>query len=280
MDMEKPEVRVIGERLKNPNQKFTAVGKKRFMKFENKVAIITGASRGIGAAIATAFAAEGCKIIGVYNNNSQAMQKVADSIHAAGGKVLAIQANVGDRKEVKRIITLSLRNYGRIDILVNNAGILQQKPFELIKDEEWDTTFQVCLKGPFMLTQEVHPIFKVQKSGRIINIASIGGQFGGPKAPHYAAAKAGLICFTKSTARIFSPFGATANCISPGFIQTDMSANEIDQMGGLEAVAQTIPVRRIGIPTDVASAAVYLASDEASYITGCVLNVNGGQFML
>ena len=163
--------------------------------------------------------------------------------------------------------------------MVNNAGILQQKPFETITDDDLNNTLDICLKGPFICSQEILPYFKKQNSGRIINIASKGGQFGGPKAPHYAASKAGLICFTKSSARIMSAYNVTVNCISPGFIETDMSKAEIHSLGGSSVVGKTIPVGRLGQPSDIAAAAIYLASESASFVTGHTINVNGGEYM-
>ncbi|OGP69721.1 MAG: hypothetical protein A2Y80_04770 [Deltaproteobacteria bacterium RBG_13_58_19] len=250
------------------------------MRLKDQVALVTGASRGIGRGIALAFAQEGCNLVINYQQNAAAAQEVAAAVQALGPQALAVQADVSRRPEVQRLIQETAASFGRIDILVNNAAILQQKPFEEITDADWEAMFGVCLKGPFILSQEIFPYFKKQGQGRIINIASIGGQFGGPKAPHYSAAKAGLICFTKSAARLMAAYGVRVNCISPGFINTDMSAREISQMGGLGAVGATIPLGRIGAPADIAEAAVFLASEESSYITGQTINVNGGLYML
>jgi NAD(P)-dependent dehydrogenase (short-subunit alcohol dehydrogenase family) len=249
-------------------------------RLEGKIAVITGASRGIGRAIATRFAEEGCKVVINYISNDKAALEVEQAVVSNGGQAIKVKADVSNRDAVRAMLSGAYNRFGRIDIIVNNAGILQQKPFESISDDDWDRMFSVCLKGAFIVSQEVLPYFKNQHGGRIINIASMGGQFGGPKAPHYAAAKAGLMCFTKSTARIMAEFGVTANCISPGFIKTEMSEREIEQIGGESIAAKNIPVGRIGNPEDIAAAAVYLASDEASFVTGHVLNVNGGQFML
>lgn len=249
-------------------------------RLEGKIAVITGASRGIGRAIAIRFTEEGCKVVINYISNDKAALEVEQEVVSNGGQAIKVKADVSNRDAVKAMLAEAYNRFGRIDIIVNNAGILQQKPFESISDDDWDRMFAVCLKGSFIVSQEVLPYFKNQHGGRIINIASMGGQFGGPKAPHYAAAKAGLICFTKSTARIMAEFGVTANCISPGFIKTEMSKREIEQIGGESIAAKNIPAGRIGIPEDIAAAAVYLASDESSFVTGHVLNVNGGQFML
>jgi NAD(P)-dependent dehydrogenase (short-subunit alcohol dehydrogenase family) len=250
------------------------------MRLKDKVAVVTGASRGIGREIALRFAREGCQVVVNYRSQADAAAEVRDQIATYGQKALAVQADVSSRVEVRRMFDAALEAFGHIDILVNNAGILKQMPFEEITDEEWDRMQAVCLKSAFITSQEVFPHFKARSGGRIINIASMGAQFGGPKAPHYAAAKAGLICFTKSTARIMAAYGVTANCISPGFVSTDMSAKEINSLGGEEAVGKTILVGRIGQPADIAAAAVFLASDESAFVTGHILNVNGGMFML
>jgi NAD(P)-dependent dehydrogenase (short-subunit alcohol dehydrogenase family) len=250
------------------------------MKLKNKVAVVTGASRGIGRGIALKLAAEGCHVVINYMSNESAAREVAGAIQAMGGQALVVQADVSQRPEVQRLFQAAVATFGGIDILVNNAGILQQKPFEEITDNDWDRMLAVCLKGPFLCAQEVSPYFKERRGGKIINVASMGGQFGGPKAPHYSAAKAGLICFTRSLARLLATYRVNVNCISPGFIETDMSAREINNMGGLEAVGQTIPLGRIGAPGDIGAAAVFLASEDSAYITGETINVNGGLYML
>ncbi|MEW6386277.1 MAG: glucose 1-dehydrogenase [Thermodesulfobacteriota bacterium] len=249
------------------------------MRLQDQVAIVTGAGRGIGRGIALAFAREGAKVVINYRQNQGAARETVAAAQALGAQALAVQADVSRRVEGQRLVQETAASFGRIDILVNNAAILQQKPFEEITDADWESMFGVCLKGPFILSQEIFPFFKKQGQGCIINLASMGGQFGGPKAPHYSAAKAGLICFTKSTARLMAAYRVRVNCISPGFIETDMSAREISQMGGLAAVGTTIPLGRIGAPADIAGAAVFLASEEASYITGQTINVNGGLYM-
>ncbi len=249
------------------------------MKLKDQVAVVTGASRGIGRGIALKFAAEGGDVVVNYQAHEAAAREVEAVIQAMGRRALAVRADISRRSEVQRLFQAAAATFGHIDILVNNAAILQQKPFEEITDADWDGMLAVCLKGPFICSQEVFPYFKEQRRGKIINIASMGGQFGGPKAPHYSAAKAGLICFTKSLARLMAEYRINVNCISPGFIQTDMSAREISQLGGLEAVGQNIPLGRIGEPTDIGAAAVFLASEDSAYITGQTINVNGGLYM-
>lgn len=250
------------------------------MRLKGKVALVTGSGRGIGREIALRFAREGADVVVNYRRSEDRAGEVVKEAEEAGSRAAALRADVSRREEVKALFEEIERLFARIDIVVNNAGILEQKPFEEITDENWDEMFAVCLKGPFIVSQEVFPYFKRRRGGRIINIASMGGQFGGPKAPHYAAAKAGLICFTRSTARIMAGCGVTVNAVSPGFVETEMSAREIALIGGREEAAKNIPAGRIGRPEDIAAAAVYLATDEASFVTGHILNVNGGQYML
>lgn len=250
------------------------------MRLKGKVALVTGSGRGIGREIALRFAREGAGVVVNYRRSEERAREVVKEAEEAGVRAVALQADVSRRAEVKALFKEIDRRFARIDIVVNNAGILEQKPFEEITDENWDEMFAVCLKGPFIVSQEVFPYFKRRQAGRIINIASMGGQFGGPKAPHYAAAKAGLICFTRSTARIMAGCGVTVNAVSPGFVETEMSAREIALSGGKEEAAKNIPAGRIGRPEDIAAAAVYLATDEAAFVTGHILNVNGGQYML
>ncbi len=249
------------------------------MKLKDKVAMITGSSRGIGRAIAIRFAEEGCNIVINYYQNKRAAKEVEEIIKSMGRNALVVQADISCRKDVQCLIKSTLETLGCIDILVNNTGILQQKPFDQITDYEWDRMLAVCLKGPFICAQEAFPHLKQKREGKIINISSMGGQYGGPKAPHYSAAKAGLISLTKSLARIMAEFGVTVNCISPGFINTDMSSREINELGGIKAVGKNVPLGRIGEPKDIADAALFLASDESCYITGETLCVNGGLHM-
>lgn len=249
------------------------------MKLKNMVAIVTGSSRGIGRHIATEFAKEGCSVAINYLSNESDANDTKEAITSQGSRAIVVQADVSQRQEVQRLFSNTIDSFGRIDILVNNAGVLQQKPFEQITDSEWDWMLSVCLKGPFICAQEVLPYFKKQHSGRIINIASMGGQFGGAKAPHYSAAKAGLISLTKSTARIMAEYSVNVNCISPGFVRTDMSEHEINQLGGIESAGKGIPLGHVGEPSDIARAAVFLASEDSRYVTGATLNVNGGLHM-
>jgi len=176
------------------------------------------------------------------------------------------------------MINRALETFGRIDVLINNAGIFQQKPFLEITDEDWARMMDINLKGAFICSQEVFQVMQKQGKGIIVNMASSGGQIGGPLAIHYSASKAGVICLTKSLARIGAPYGIRINCIAPGLIDTEMTKSEICSDAGREKIRQ-IPIQRPGTVDEVARAAVFLASDDASYITGQTINVNGGLYM-
>ncbi|OSA93185.1 UNVERIFIED_ORG: 3-ketoacyl-ACP reductase [Clostridium botulinum] len=245
------------------------------MRLNNKVTIVTGASRGIGKAIAIEMAKEGAKVIVNYNNNKEKAMKVVMEIEDIEGTAIAVKADVSKRDEVKKMIDIAIENFGGIDILVNNAGILQQKPFETITDEEWDKMFEVNMKGSFICSQECIPYMVKNNFGRIINISSIGGQWGGNLAVHYSATKAGIISLTRSLAKIYSKDGINTNCISPGLVLTEMSAAEMATEAGKEKL-KNIPINRSATPEEIGRIAVFLASEDGSYMTGQTLNANGG----
>jgi 3-oxoacyl-[acyl-carrier protein] reductase len=241
------------------------------------VALVTGSSRGIGRAIALALAEAGANLAVTYNQSANSAQIVSEEIRALGSNAIVLQLDVSERESIKRAIKEIIHAFGSIDILVNNAGILQQKPFLEITDDEWHKIIDINLKGPFICSQVVLPLMQRQGHGRIINIASSGGQLGGTLAVHYSASKAGVICLTKSLARIGAP-NILVNCISPGLIDTDMTQEEINSRDGLEKIRQ-IPLGRPGLAEEVAKVAVFLASDQSSYITGQTINVNGGLYL-
>ncbi len=239
-----------------------------------KVALITGSSRGIGAAVAEAvFQAGGSPII-TYHQNRDA----ADLVAKKCGDAAVLQFDASDEASAAQLAADAIGVCGKVDILVNNAGILEQKPYQYITPSEWDIMFETNLKTPFFLVQALAPHFIERGQGSIINMSSVGGQFGGPKAPHYAASKGALLTLTKSLCRLLSPHGVRVNALAPGFIETDMMkhmASKTDR----QAMIDQVPIGRIGTPEDVAHAAVFLASDAASFITGQVINVNGGQYL-
>jgi len=244
-----------------------------------KTAIITGGGRGIGRAITLALAQRRTDVVLTYLTRRDCCEQTAADVRALGCEALVVQADVTQRESVRQLISIVAEKFGRIDVLVNNAGILQQKPFNTITDEDWDTMLATNLKGVFLCSQEIMPVMVRQGGGSIINISSSGGQLGGMLAVHYAVSKAGVISLTRSLARVGAPDGIRVNCVTPGLIETEMSQKEIHSEIGQQKISREIPLRRAGLVEEVAAAVVFLASDEASYITGQSLNVNGGLYM-
>jgi NAD(P)-dependent dehydrogenase (short-subunit alcohol dehydrogenase family) len=247
------------------------------VELKGKVALVTGGGRGIGKAISLALAEAGAAVALTYRERREEAQQVAEEIAARGGAAVALQMEVSDRKSVQTALAAAREKLGEVNILVNNAAIAQEKPFATITDADWDLMQAVNLRGPFICCQEVLPAMEAGGWGRIINISSIGGQWGGFNQVHYAAAKAGLINLTRSLAKIYSSSGVTANVIAPGLVETEMSAQELDSEAGREKV-RGIPAGRIGSAEEVAQAVVFLASDGAAYITGQSVNLNGGMY--
>lgn len=247
------------------------------LPLHGKTAVVTGGGRGIGRAVALELARAGADILITYAERAGSAENTAAEIRALGRRALVQQADVSSRGSVQAMVGAALGAFGRIDILVNNAGILRQQPFLQISGEDWDRTMEVNLKGPFLCAQEVFPVMQRQGGGRIINISSSGGQLGGDLAVHYAASKAGVICLTRSLARLGAPH-ILVNCIAPGLINTDMTRQEIESAAG-EAKIKQILLQRPGLAAEVAQAAVFLASEQASYITGQTINVNGGLYL-
>ena len=241
------------------------------MMLKGKVGLVTGSSRGIGASIAKALAEAGAEVIVSYNHNKALAEEVAND----SGSKLVLQINLSRRDSIRDAVQRIYSIFGRLDILVNNAAISQEKPFATISDEDWERMMTVNLQGPFICCQEVLPGMVNQQFGRIINITSIGGQWGGFNQVHYAVSKAGVIALTRSLARIYSSQGITTNAIAPGLVFTDMSAREIESEKGQDKI-QNIPIGRVATCREVASSVVFLASGEAGYITGQTINVNGG----
>jgi NAD(P)-dependent dehydrogenase (short-subunit alcohol dehydrogenase family) len=244
------------------------------MRLKDKVAIVTGAGRGIGLGITRAFAREGARVA-VCDIRAELLDGALAEIEALGGEALAFQMDVARREQIQHAVDQVLRHWGAIDILVNNAGIYEVLPFEEISEAQWDRLLAVNLKGAFLCCQAVVPIMKRFGSGRIVNIASSAGKTGGTLAgAHYSVSKAGVICLAKQLARELGPHGITVNAVAPGRIDTPMIHTVSDEEN--EAFARRTPLGRLGMPEDVASAVVFLASDEASFITGEILDVNGG----
>ncbi len=244
-------------------------------RLDGRVALITGASRGIGKAIALRCAAEGATVIACARKRNA--EPVVKDILAAGGVAEACTMDVTDPESIGDAVRSTLEQFHAIDILVNNAGIVRDQLLMRMKPDEWDAVLATNLTAAFTCAQAVlRPMMK-QRRGRIINISSVVGQSGNPGQANYAASKAGLVGFAKALAREVASRGITVNTVSPGMIETDMTDGLDDKVR--ETLAGQIPLGRFGAPDDVAAAVCFLASDEASYITGQVLSVNGGMFM-
>ncbi|MDE0583335.1 3-oxoacyl-[acyl-carrier-protein] reductase [Planococcus sp. A6] len=246
-------------------------------KLTGKTAIVTGASRGIGAAIARRFAEEGANIVVNYSGSQDKAEAIVAEIEQAGGKAIAVKANVADADAVKVMADTAMKEFGSIDILVNNAGITRDNLMMRMKEDEWDDVINTNLKGVFLCTKAVTRQMMKQRAGRIVNIASIVGVMGNAGQANYVAAKAGVIGLTKTTARELASRGITANAVAPGFITTDMTEKLGDDVQS--SMLAQIPLARFGAPEDVANAALFLASDEASYVTGQTLHLDGGMVM-
>lgn len=247
------------------------------MLLDGKTALVTGASRGIGRAIALRLAAEGANIAINYAGNTAKAEETKAAIEAAGGKAALFQADVSDSAQVEQMVASVLETFGSLDILVNNAGITRDGLLMRMKEEDFDAVLDTNLKGIFHVTKAVTKIMMKQRSGRIVNMASVVGIIGNAGQTNYAAAKAGVIGFTKSAARELAARGITVNAVAPGFIATDMTAAMPEK--AKEATLVAIPLRRMGTPEDVANAVLFLVSDQAAYITGQVVKVDGGMVM-
>lgn len=247
------------------------------MLLDGKVALVTGASRGIGRAIALKLAAEGAKVAINYAGNTAKAEEVKAEIEKNGGQAILVQADVADAAAVEAMVNATVEAFGQIDILVNNAGITRDGLMMRMKDEDFDAVINTNLKGVFYCTKLVSKLMMKKRSGRIINMASVVGLMGNAGQTNYAAAKAGVIGFSKSAAKELAARGITVNMVAPGFIDTDMTAAMTDK--AREMTLTGIPLNRMGTPEDVANAVAFLVSDNASYITGQVINVDGGMVM-
>lgn len=244
---------------------------------EGKIAVVTGASRGIGRQIAVTMAKEGAYVIVNYNGSAAKAEEVVKEIEAAGGQAEAVQCNVSDYGAAEEFLKNVIAKHKRIDILVNNAGITRDNLLMKMSEEEFDAVIDTNLKGAFNCIKHVSRQMLKQKSGRIINISSVSGVMGNAGQANYCASKAGMIGLTKSVARELGSRGITVNAIAPGFIDTEMTAVLSDDVK--KAMGDQIPLKKFGTTQDIADAAVFLASDRAKYITGQVLCVDGGMAM-
>ena len=242
-----------------------------------KVAFVTGASRGIGRAVALRLAADGAKVALNFSSNISKAEEVKAQIDAAGGEAMLVQGDVAKFEVVAELIKKVVDTWGRLDILINNAGITRDNLLLKMSEDDFDKVISTNLKGVFNCTKAVTKLMMKQRGGRIINMSSVVGLKGNISQANYAAAKAGIIGFTKSAARELASRNVTVNAVAPGFINTDMTAALSEKVK--EVLLQEIPAGRMGTPEDVANAVAFLVSDEAAYITGQVLSVDGGMVM-
>ncbi|MEB2298149.1 3-oxoacyl-[acyl-carrier-protein] reductase [Lysinibacillus xylanilyticus] len=246
-------------------------------KLEGKVAVVTGASRGIGRAIALKLANEGAKIVVNYSGSQAKAEEVVATIQENGGEAIAVQASVSKTEEVTALMDAAVKTFGSLDILVNNAGITRDNLLMRMKEDEWDDVLDTNLKGVFLCTKAVTRQMMKQRAGRIINISSIVGVAGNAGQANYVAAKAGVIGLTKTTAKELASRNILVNAIAPGFIETEMTEQLPEDLK--QGMLTQIPLAKLGQPEDIAKAVAFLASDDANYMTGQTLHIDGGMVM-
>lgn len=246
-------------------------------KLEGKVAVITGASRGIGRAIALKLAEEGAKVVVNYSGSQAKAEEVVAMIQENGGEAIAVQASVSQTEEVTALMDAAVKKYGSLDILVNNAGITRDNLIMRMKEDEWDDVLNTNLKGVFLCTKAVTRQMMKQRAGRIINISSIVGVAGNAGQANYVAAKAGVIGLTKTTAKELASRNILVNAIAPGFIETEMTEQLPEDIK--QGMLTQIPLAKLGQPEDIAKAVAFLASEDANYMTGQTLYIDGGMVM-
>ncbi|WP_286923845.1 MULTISPECIES: 3-oxoacyl-[acyl-carrier-protein] reductase [Lysinibacillus] len=246
-------------------------------KLEGKVAVVTGASRGIGRAIALKLADEGAKVVVNYSGSQAKAEEVVARIQENGGEAIAVQASVSQSEEVTALIDTAVKTFGSLDILVNNAGITRDNLLMRMKEDEWDDVLNTNLKGVFLCTKAVTRQMMKQRAGRIINISSIVGVAGNAGQANYVAAKAGVIGLTKTTAKELASRNILVNAIAPGFIETEMTDQLPEELK--QGMLTQIPLAKLGLPEDIAKAVAFLASDDANYMTGQTLHIDGGMVM-
>ncbi|QDQ01698.1 3-oxoacyl-[acyl-carrier-protein] reductase [Lysinibacillus fusiformis] len=246
-------------------------------KLQGKVAVVTGASRGIGRAIALKLAEEGAKIVVNYSGSQAKAEEVVATIQANGGEAIAVQASVSKVEEVTALMDAAVKTFGSLDILVNNAGITRDNLLMRMKENEWDDVLDTNLKGVFLCTKAVTRQMMKQRAGRIINISSIVGVAGNAGQANYVAAKAGVIGLTKTTAKELATRNILVNAIAPGFIETEMTDQLPEDLK--QGMLSQIPLAKLGQPEDIAKAVIFLASDDTNYMTGQTLHIDGGMVM-
>lgn len=246
----------------------------------NKVVIITGGSRGIGAAAAVLFAKAGANVVITYTKNEKAANTVVENVKREGRSCLALKADVSKQSNAVRVVDQTLRKFGHIDVLVNNAGIWTYGKIGSMSEKVWKETMRVNLDGMFYLTNAVVPHMKKQRSGKIINISSTAGQRGEAEHSHYAASKGGMISFTKAIATELGQYNINVNSVAPGWVDTNLNDSVFSDKKYKEEERKKIPIQRIPTPEDIAGPIVFLASDLARHITGEIMNVNGGSVLV
>lgn len=247
------------------------------MLLSNKVAIVTGGSRGIGKAIVEEFSKEGAKVAFNYLKSEEEAYKIKNIIEADGREIAVFKVDVRDFDGMKEMVQKVKERFGKLDILVNNVGITRDKTLMLMQKEDWDDVIDINLSGVFNLTRAVIVTFLTQKSGTILNISSVSGIMGLPRQVNYSASKAGILGFTKSLAKEVGPYNVRVNALAPGYIKTDMTGKLKGNV--FEKIISTIPLSRIGMPGEIAKAAVFMVSEKSSYITGQVIPIDGGLLM-
>ncbi len=249
------------------------------MLLADRCVLVTGGSRGIGAAISLAFAREGADIYMLYREREPEALEMVGQINAMGRKAFAVKGDQASFSEARRVVDAALKAFGRIDILVNNAGTVLDGVSWKMTEEQWDFVIQVNLKGCFNITRQVAPLMKSRRFGKIINITSINGIRGKFGQSNYCASKAGIIGYTKALAKELGPFGVNVNALAPGLIDTDMLKASPARDKVIELAMGEMAIKRLGTPEDVADVAVFLASDMARHVTGEVIKVDGGQYI-
>jgi 3-oxoacyl-[acyl-carrier protein] reductase len=245
------------------------------MLVEDRVCVITGSSRGIGRAIATEFGRNGARVVVNYRTSEDKANEVVDQIESDGGTAVSVQADVTDRDQIEQMREKALEAFGSVDVLVNNAGITRDTTFATMSQDDWDQVLDIHLGGMFRCTKAFFEEIQDADDGRLINISSIIGKQGNFGQANYAAAKSGMFGFTRTLALELAQSGSTANCIAPGFVKTDMFADIDEELR--EQIRSDIPLGRLADPADIAYLAKFLASTESSYVTGEVIDVNGGK---